>query len=178
MILPKAENLASWENEGGSSPSATRERPSRTTLAMAAFMAVMAGCAPAAAPPTPVVLTQNEDNRLQESDIAPEPISYVVNFRPSHALGRAQVLQNAGRYDEAEHLVAATLRDNASLRGLCFERFTVGGAEIVLNVCAPSPWEERAVTQRRWLEQLGLTTGVAYVERNLTAQHSPEARPS
>ena len=77
-----------------------------------------------------------------------------------------------------ELLVAATLRDDASLRGLCFERFTVGGAEIVLNVCAPSPWEEPAVTQRRWLEQLGLTPGVAYVERNLVAQTSAEPSSS
>jgi hypothetical protein len=101
-------------------------------------------------------------------------MSYLVNFRPTHALGRAQALHRAGRHDEAELLVAATLRDDDSVRGLCFERFTAGGAEIVLKVCTPSPWEQRSVTQRRWLEQLGLTPGVAYVERNLVAQTSVE----
>lgn len=150
----------------------------RTALGTAALFAVLiAACAPAVAPPTPVAAAQNEDDRSQGSGIADEvPMSYLVNFRPSHALGRAQALQSAGRYDEAELLAAGTLRDDASLRGLCFERFTVGGAEVVLKVCAPSPWEERSVTQDRWLEQLGLTPGVAYVERNLIAQ--PSALPA
>jgi hypothetical protein len=149
-------------------------RLSRAALAMAAaFIASVAACAPTTAPPD-TVLAENEDVGLGAVNTSSASMSYLVNFRPSHALGRAQALQNAGRHDEAQLLVAATLRDDASLRGLCFERFTVGGAEIVLNVCAPSPWEEPAVTQRRWLEQLGLTPGVAYVERNLVAQTSAE----
>ncbi len=152
----------------------------RTALGTAAlFAALIAACAPAVAPPTPVAVAQNEDDRPHGSGIADDsPMSYLVNFRPSHALGRAQALQSSGRYDEAELLAAVTLRDDASLRGLCFERFTVGGAEIVLKVCAPSPWEERSVTQHRWLEQLGLTSGVVYVERNLIAQTSADAPPS
>jgi hypothetical protein len=104
---------------------------------------------------------------------APSAISFIVNFRPSHALGRAQSLQHAGRYDEAEQLVAVILRDDAAFWGLCFDRFTVGGDEIVLNVCAPSFWEEHLVTQRRWFEHLGGTPGVAYVERNLVAHSTP-----
>jgi hypothetical protein len=149
-------------------------RLSRAALATAAaFIASVAACAPTTAPPA-TVLTENAEVAPRAPGASSEPMSYLVSFRPSHALGRAQALQNAGRYDEAQLLVAATLRDDASLRGLCFERFTVGGAEIVLDVCAPSPWEERAVTQRRWLEQLGVTPGVAYVERNLVAQTSAE----
>jgi hypothetical protein len=148
-------------------------RLSGASLAMAAaFIASVVACSPTAPPTT--VLAENEDVGPRAPDTSSAPMSYIVNFRPSHALGRAQALQTAGRYDEARLLVAATLRDDASLRGLCFERFTVGGAEIVLSVCAPSPWEERSVTQRRWLEQLGLTPGVAYVERNLVAQTSIE----
>jgi hypothetical protein len=149
-------------------------RLSRAALAMAAaFIASVAACAPTTAPPT-TVLVENEDVGPRVPGVSSEPMSYLVNFSPSHALGRGQALQNAGRYEEAELLVAVTLRDDASLRGVCFERFTVGGAEIVLNVCAPSRWEERAVTQRRWLEHLGVTPGVAYVERNLVAQTSAE----
>ncbi len=150
----------------------------RTALGTVAALAVLtAACAPAVAPPTPVALAQDEDDRPQAAGItAGGPISYLVNFRPSHALGRAQALQSAGHYDEAELLAGVTLRNDASLRGLCFERFTVEGAEIVLKVCAPSPWEERSVTQERWLEQLGLTPGVASVERNLIAQTSADAR--
>jgi hypothetical protein len=149
----------------------TFRRSRGALVTAAAFIASVAACAPTTAPPT-TVLAENADVGPRAPVTSSEPMSYLVNFRPSHALGRAQALQNAGRYDEAQLLVAATLRDDASLRGLCFERFTVGGAEIVLNLCAPSPWEERAVTQRRWLEQLGVTPGVAYVERNLVAQTS------
>ncbi|MGE4037879.1 MAG: hypothetical protein AB7F85_09020 [Hyphomonadaceae bacterium] len=144
--------------------------------AVAACVFGLVSCAPAAISQTPIV--DSADQALSVE--APSRMSYIVNFRPSHALGQAQILQNAGRYDEAEQLVVVTLRDNIALRGLCFERFTVGGAEIVLNVCAPDPFEDPLVTQDRWLEQLGATMGVAYVERNLVAQHedASEAGPS
>jgi hypothetical protein len=149
-------------------------RRSRAALAMAAaLLASVAACAPTTAPPT-TVLAENAHVGPRAPDTSLEPMSYLVNFRLSHPLGRAQALQNTGRYDDAQLLVAATMRDDAGLRGLCFERFTVGGSEIVLSVCSPSPWEERAVTQRRWLEQLGVTPGVAYVERNLAAQASAQ----
>jgi hypothetical protein len=148
-------------------------RRSRDRLAAAAFLVGIAACAPTAAPPT-TASPEDASVGLQAPAIISAPMSYLVNFRPSHALGRAQAMQRAGRYAEAELLVGTTLRDDQSLRGLCFERFTVGGAEIVLNVCSPSPWEERSITQRRWLEQLGVTPGVAYVERNLVAQRAAE----
>ena len=94
--------------------------PALGAIVVLALVAVLTGCAPATDPPTPIVLIQNGDDRLRQPDIAPElPMSYIVNFRPSHALGRARSLQNAGRYDDAEMLVAVTLRDDASLRGLC-----------------------------------------------------------
>lgn len=141
--------------------------------ALAACLASVAACAPAAAP-TPIELSNVVDAELEVEAIA-QPMSFIVNFRPSHALGRAQFLQSAGRHDEAERLVEGTFQDDAALRGLCFDRFTLSGAEIVLNVCAPSPWETPQITQRRWLEQLGATPGVAYVERNLVVQREQAA---
>ena len=144
---------------------------------LAACIIGMAACVPAASPQAPVIA---DEAQPAQAVTAPAGMSFIVNFRASHALGQAQSLQGAGRYDEAEQLVGVTLHDDAAFRGLCFERFTLGGAEIVLNVCAPSPWEEPLVTQRRWLEQLGATPGVVYVERNLVAQreHSAEAGAS
>jgi hypothetical protein len=78
------------------------------------------------------------------------------------------------RMDEAtsDFLTAGKRRD------LFVERFTLGGAELVLKVCAPSSLEESFETQRRWLEQLDGTPGVDYVERNLVAQHEDAPGPS
>jgi hypothetical protein len=149
-----------------------------TATASAMLCAVfLAACAPAATSPMPVAIKETEQVQAEAAAVR---VSFIVNFRSSHDLGRAQGLQNAGRFDEAAQLVAATLRDDAALRGLCFERFTLGGAELVLNVCAPSSLEESFETQRRWLEQLEGTPGVDYVERNLVAQHedAPRASPS
>jgi hypothetical protein len=139
---------------------------------LAACIIGVAGCAPSATSQTPPAAENTQQTLAADT---PSPMSFIVNFRPSHALGQAQALQNAGRYEEAARLVSVTLRDNTALRGLCFERFTVGGAEIVLNVCAPDPFEDPLVTQSRWLEQLGATMGVAYVERNLVAQQEGAA---
>jgi hypothetical protein len=152
----------------------------RTTIAapvavLVASIVVLAACAPTAPSQAPVVVESTQ----VEAAAATLRMSFIVNFRPSHALGRAQSLQSAGRYNEAERLVSVTLRDNVALRGLCFERFTVGGAEIVLNVCAPSPWEDALVTQTRWLEQVGATPGVGDVELILVAQRdNVAANPS
>lgn len=115
---------------------------------------------------------------LAQAPSPPRSISFIVNFRVSHALGRAQVLQATGRLEEAAQLVAVGMREDTAFRGLCFDRFTLGGAEIVLSVCAPSPWEEHLVTQRRWFEQIGATPGVAYVERNFVAQPELAGVPS
>lgn len=121
-------------------------------------------CAPLPAPNAVPV----EASPVQERDVV-RPMSFLVSFRPSHALGRAQLLEGEGRHDEAAHLVSIALRDQG-LRGLCFEHFTLGGGEIVLNVCAPDRWEEPLITQQRWLEQLGATPGILFAERNFTAQ--------
>jgi len=144
-------------------------------MAAAASLLGLTACAPAAAPP-PIVLNGTMEGQGPVR-AAPVRASFIASFRPSHALGRAQALQNAGRHEEAERLVAVTIRDNPALRGFCFERFTLGGAEIVLNVCAPSPWDDPLITQRRWLQQLAATPGVAYAELNLVAQPERAIEP-
>lgn len=144
-------------------------RPRKHLLAaVMAFAVVLTSCAPAATSPIPSVI---ESSDQVQTEAAALRVSFIVNFSSAHALGRAQALQAAGRFDEAAKLVAATLSDDRELRGLCFEHFTLGGAEIVLSVCAPSSLEESFGTQRRWLGHLGATPGLIYVERNLVAYH-------
>jgi hypothetical protein len=155
----------------------TLKRDMAATASVILCAVFLAACAPAATSQMSVVIEKTEQVQTEPAAVR---VSFIVNFRSSHALGRAQALQNAGRFDEAAQLVAATLRDDTALRGLCFERFTLGGAELVLKVCAPSSLEESFETQRRWLEQLDGTPGVDYVERNLVAQHedAPGTSPS
>lgn len=151
---------------------------SLSRTALAALVVGLTACAPEATSQTPPLVMENTEQVQAEATRL--RLSFIVNFTLSHALGQAQSLESAGRHDEAARLVAATLREDAALRGLCFERFTLGGAEIVLSVCAFSSLEESFVTQRRWLAHLGATPGVAYVERNLVADHdeTTETHPS
>jgi hypothetical protein len=136
----------------------------RWWLGVVAALALVA-CGQSDVPPAPAALAD-----VAQTQPAAARMSFIVNFRSSHALGQAQSLHQAGQREEAARLAAVTLRDDQALRGLCFENFTLGGAEIVLKVCTPSPWEDGLVTQQRWLEQLGNTPGVAYVELNLVAE--------
>lgn len=148
----------------------------RAAIAMAcvtlmAGAACLGACAPAASQAPP---SAGEVEQVQ-ADAPALRLSFVVNFRSSHLLGKAQALEGAGRHDEAQALAAAALRDDAALHGLCFDRFTLGGAEIILNVCAPLSLQDSFVSQRRWLEHLGATPGIIYVERNLVAYHEDTA---
>jgi len=150
-----------------------------TSAASALSLLALASCAPGSAPPASAEVAAPPNVFVQMPvRAAPLRMSFLVSFRPTHPLGRAQALERGGRHAEAQELVAATLGDDGALRGLCFERFTVGGAELVLEVCEPSPWVEPLLAQRRWLTHLGATPGVAYVELNLVAQRESLARPS
>jgi hypothetical protein len=83
-------------------------------------------------------------------------------FERSHPMSEAQRLFAAGRRDEARALAARLLAERRDLRGLCFARFTLGGAEIVLG--APDP-----ASAAQWAERLSAMDGVAYAETNLVA---------
>lgn len=106
------------------------------------------------------------------ADAAPPPsdVSFVVRFDATHDLGRAQALAAQGRDAEARRRAEAALRSRADLRGLCFDRFTLGGAEIVLRPCAGAP----SASQQTWLLRLRGMPGVDYADANLQAQ--PDAR--
>ncbi|MGE0596357.1 MAG: hypothetical protein AB7P07_08325 [Hyphomonadaceae bacterium] len=111
--------------------------------------------ADAQGPPPPAV-TQN--------------LSFIVRFQGAGPLGRAQAAAAQGREAEAQRSAEAALRTQASLRGLCFDRFTVGGAEMVLRPCAPVAAGEQATARDRWLTRLRSMPAVAYAEVNSVAE--------
>ncbi|MBL8551087.1 MAG: hypothetical protein JNJ73_13960 [Hyphomonadaceae bacterium] len=129
------------------------------------------------------------DKRIEVADasdvaapaVAPTPaqtsgqsLSFLIAFAPGHPLKAAQDLEAQGRHAQAVEAVRAALQANRDLRGLCYDRFTLGGAEIVLRLCTPAPASEAAAVQRRWTTRLAAMNGVQYAEPNVVAQ--PERR--
>lgn len=98
--------------------------------------------------------------------------SFVVRFEQPHPLARAQEIAARGRIAEARRAALATLNSQRNLRGLCFERFTLGGAEMVLSACEPVT--NASAFETRWTRDLNAMAGVAYAEPNAVAQ--PEMR--
>jgi hypothetical protein len=136
--------VAPGEATPSADPSAETETPAEAEPAAAEQPAARQGLAPAFCP-------QGADR--------PE---ILIAFERSHPMNEAQRLFAAGRRDEARALAARLLAERRDLRGLCFDRFTVGGAEIVVG--APNP---ASVTE--WTERLSAMDGVAYAEANLVA---------
>lgn len=98
-----------------------------------------------------------------------EPLSFLVRFRGSGPLAQAQNLAERGRTSQANAAARRALSRQASFSGLCLDRFTVGGAEMVLRTCAPVARAERQRTSDRWLAQLRRMPGVAYADVNASA---------
>jgi hypothetical protein len=59
-------------------------------------------------------------------------------------------------------------RQNA-FAGLCFDRFTAGGAEVVLRTCEAVPAGRLEAVRSRWLARLRAMRAVEYVDANVTA---------
>jgi hypothetical protein len=96
------------------------------------------------------------------------PVGFIVRFEEPHPLARAQALQAADRCDEAAELARDTLTARSELAGLCFDRFTLGGAEIVLTACEqPADPEQFASV---WLQRLRAMNGVVYADVNASAR--------
>jgi hypothetical protein len=103
-----------------------------------------------------------------QAEASADALGFVVRFEPPHPLAEAQALEAAGRCAEAEELARRTITARPELAGLCFERFTLGGAETVLTTCAASADGE--LSQEMWLERLRAMDGVAYADPNLSAE--------
>jgi hypothetical protein len=127
--------------------------------------------APTAVDPSPVY-----DGKAPPASAAPAQagsdgaVTFIVRFASGHPLARAQDLEAQGRHAEAVQAANAGLRARRELRGLCYDRFTLGGAEVVLKLCAPVAAGERAEAQRRWSVRLAAMRGVEYAEPNVILQ--------
>ncbi len=97
------------------------------------------------------------------------PVSFIVRFRGAGPIARAQALAARGRDAQAARQVQAQLARQGAFSGLCFDRFTVGGAEVVLRSCADISPAERAAFQTRWLARLNAMRAVEYADANVAA---------
>jgi hypothetical protein len=104
---------------------------------------------------------------------ATAPLSFIVRFDEGTPLARAQNLAASGRDVEARRAAENALRRDRAMRGLCFDRFTVGGAEIVLKPCQLIVASRQDAERQRLLDALRAAPGVTYAESN--AILNPEA---
>lgn len=162
---------------------------SAAVFASALTIAALGGCepvreAPRVEEPASPTMASPDDEPVAEPSAAEGPPppqtlapvrarpSFVVRFEQPHPLARAQEIAARGRIAEARRAALATLNSQRNLRGLCFERFTLGGAEMVLSACEPVT--NASAFETRWTRDLNAMAGVAYAEPNAVAQ--PEMR--
>ena len=101
-----------------------------------------------------------------------QPLVFLVRFRGAGPIARAQAQAARGQVAPAQRQVELQLRRQRDFTGLCFDRFTAGGAEIVLRTCAAIVASERAGVQQRWLTRLRAMRAVDYVDANATASRT------
>lgn len=141
---------------------------------IAASAAVMIGALAIAAQPAPQAFAQPAEGafELAQATGEPAPVAFLVRFRGSGPIARAQAAAARGATTDAERQVEQQLRRQSAFAGLCFDRFTVGGAEIVLRTCAAIVPSERGAVQQDWLNRLRAMRAVEYVDPNATATHN------
>jgi hypothetical protein len=131
--------------------------------------------APAAAPGRQAAAASEEPSSAQPlfeaagQDGGSGNVSFIVRFQPSHPLAQAQSLAQRGKHNDAERAARSMIGSRPDLRGLCFDRFTLGG-EYVLRACDAVPAAQRAAFQRNWASRLSKMRGVEYAEPNYVAQ--------
>lgn len=113
--------------------------------------------------------------QLAQAEARADHVGFIVRFRGAGPIARAQVSAGRGQIAEAQRQVEAQLTRQSAFRGLCFDRFTVGGAEIVLKTCEAVAASERAGVQQSWGARLRGMRAVEYVDANatVTQQRAP-----
>ena len=156
------------------------EKPLRTwgiavsALLMAAALGVSA-MGPELAPASALTPAEEIYQTAQAAPFAAAPVGFIVRFRGDGPIARAQALAARGQLAPAERQVRAQLARQRGFRGLCFDRFTVGGAEIVLRSCDEVAPSTRAAYQTRWLARLNAMRSVEYADANaaVTLERAP-----
>lgn len=103
------------------------------------------------------------------------PVGFIVRFRGTGPIARSQAQAARGQITQAQRQVEIQLQRQTAFTGLCFDRFTVGGAEIVLRTCETVAASERASVQQSWGARLRAMRSVEYVDANatVTQQRAP-----
>jgi hypothetical protein len=104
-----------------------------------------------------------------------QPLEFLVHFKDSHPMARAQKLAGENRMAEAEALAKRTLVSRTDLAGLCLKGFTLGGAEVVLRPCEELPARRHDSAARQWLKLLRAQGSVDYADRNVVLQPGSDA---
>jgi hypothetical protein len=102
-------------------------------------------------------------------------VSFIIRFKPTHPIGKAQALAARGKLDAAARM-ARKAEARREIKGLCFDRFTVGGAETVMRLCVNPPSTDRDRQAARWLERLRASTYVVYADANVTVNTEKKPR--
>jgi hypothetical protein len=117
----------------------------------------------------PARATTSVPVQLAQTQTAAAPSSFLVRFRGSGPIARAQADAARGRMTQAQRRIETQLRRQSAFAGLCFERFTAGAAEVVLRTCQPISARQRAAIEAQWLSRLRGMRAVAYADVNATA---------
>lgn len=105
---------------------------------------------------------------IAQANTSAAPVGFIVRFRGTGPISRAQALAAAGQLTQAQRQVEVQLSRQTAFSGLCFDRFTVGGAEIVLRTCEAVAASERNAVQQSWGARLRAMRAVEYVDANAT----------
>jgi hypothetical protein len=97
-------------------------------------------------------------------------MEFIVRFKPPHPLAAAQALYAANQREEAMIAARRALRTRKDVAGLCVERFTLSGQEIVLTPCAPAPSARAERHAQRWLAHLRGLNAVEYADPNVVVE--------
>jgi hypothetical protein len=105
---------------------------------------------------------------LAQAQTSAAPVGFIVRFRGTGPIARAQAQAARGQLAQAQRQVTLQLQRQTAFSGLCFDRFTVGGAEMVLRTCEPVAASERSAVQQSWSTRLRAMRAVEYVDANAT----------
>ncbi len=132
---------------------------------MTAALAI-AAMGPETAPTQELARTQT---LFETAQTAAEPVSFLVRFRGSGPIARAQASAAQGNATQARRVIETQLVRQTAFTGLCFDRFTAGAAEVVLRSCEPVAAGARDGFARDWLARLRAMRPVEYADENATA---------
>lgn len=111
-----------------------------------------------------------------DDDAANPNLEFIVRFR-SGPLAEAQAMFTAGDQGGAEAAARKAIEARTNLRGLCFSRFTLGGAEMVLSHCARVPDTQKKAVSQRWDRRLNAMPDVDYADPNFEVRNDNPVRP-